>query len=118
MKTEKLEGVIETAYGTKLATAIKYSGEFETYEGAAEVKAANDLPSDEEVVAMRNTQRRNNARQKFMQAALDAAGIQKPTLDNSEAMRIKNIVDSLTSGPQPKTVEEATAIARAALGLA
>lgn len=121
MKTEKLDGVMESAYGKKLDTPIKYSGSFEAYENKPEVVAANDLPSDDEVVSFRNTQRRNAARQKFMQAALDAAGIAKPTLETSEELRIKAIVDSLTALPVDKggkTVEEATVIAKAALGIA
>jgi hypothetical protein len=113
MKTEKLTGTMETAYGKKLDTPIKYEGTFEAYENVGEVKAANDMPSDDEVVSFRNTQKRNNQRQKLMQEALDNAGIKKPTLENSEELRIKNIVDSLVA--KGKSVEEATATALAIL---
>jgi len=116
MKPEKLEGKMDKAYGQDLPKSLTYSGEFQVYENIGEVKSANDMPSDEEVVNFRNTQRRNNARQKFMQEALDTAGIKKPTLETSEELRIKNIVDSLVASG--KSAEEATTIAKAALGIA
>lgn len=113
MKTEKISGTMEKAYGSALAQPIPYEGTFEVYETSQEVRSANDMPSDEEVVNIRNQQRRNNARQKFMQAALDAAGIKKPTLDTSLELRIKNIVDSLVANGKSK--EKALEIAYAAL---
>ncbi len=106
---------MESAYGKKLPTPVNYTGTFESYENVGEIRSANDWPSDDEVVSFRNTQKRNNARQKFMQEALDKAGVVKPTLENSEELRVKNIVDSLVASG--KSVEEATAIARAALGV-
>ena len=116
MKTETLSGTMDKAYGQALPSPITYSGTFEVYENSGEVKAANDMPSDEEVVQFRNSQRRNNARQKFMTEALNKAGIVKPTLETSEELRIKNIVDSLVASGNG--VEEATTIAKAALGIA
>lgn len=115
MKTEKISGTMEKAYGSNLPSAIPYEGTFETYETVSEVRSANDMPNDEEVVTIRNQQRRNNARQKFMQAALDAAGVKKPTLDTSLELRVKNIVDSLVANG--KSREKALEIAFAALDL-
>jgi hypothetical protein len=115
MKTEKISGTMEKAYGSNLPTPIPYEGTFETYETVSEVRSANDMPNDEEVVTIRNQQRRNNARQKFMQAALDAAGVKKPTLDTSLELRVKNIVDSLVANGKSK--EKALEIAFAALDL-
>jgi hypothetical protein len=116
MKTETISGTMEKAYGQALPSPITYSGSFEVYENSQEVKSANDMPNDEEVVNFRNQQRRNNARQKFMQDALDKAGVVKPTLETSEELRIKNIVDSLVA--TGKTPEKAREIALMALGAA
>ena len=113
MKTEKLSGLIENAYGAKLDTPVKYDGNFEAYESGQEVRAANDMPSDDEVVSFRNSQRRAAARQRLMQEALDAAGIKKPTLENSAELRYKNIFDALKAAG--KSDSEADAIAKAAL---
>lgn len=115
MKTETLKGTIESAYGNKLASALTYTGTFEVYENIGEVQSANDMPSHDEVISFRNTQRRNNARQKFMQEALDKAGIVKPTLETSVDLRVKNIVDSLVASG--KSVEDATATAKQLLGI-
>lgn len=116
MKTETISGKMEKAYGQDLATPINYEGTFTTYENSDEVKSANDMPNDDEVVNFRNQQRRNNARQKFMQEALDKAGIKKPTLETSEELRIKNIVDSLVAAG--KSPEQALEIAKMALSAA
>lgn len=115
MKTETIKGTMEKAYGSPLAQPIPYEGTFDVYENIGEVRSANDMPNDEEVVTIRNQQKRNNARQKFMQAALDAAGIKKPTLESSLELRLKNIVDSLVANG--KSREKALEIAYAALDI-
>jgi hypothetical protein len=115
MKPEKISGTMEKAYGSALPSPIAYEGTFDVYENVSEVRSANDMPNDEEVVTIRNQQRRNNARQKFMQAALDAAGIKKPTLESSVELRLKNIVDSLVANG--KSREKALEIAYAALDI-
>lgn len=123
MKTEKLEGTIESAFGSKLPQALSYAGSFEAYENSSEVRAANDMPSDDEVVSFRNTQRRNNKRQALMTDALEAAAkawtgtgtnpYVKPTLETSEDLRFKVIYDALIAAG--KSAEEATNTAKAAL---
>lgn len=113
MKTEVLEGTIENAYGKKLDTPVNYKGEFQAYETAQEVRTANDMPSDDEVVSFRNQQKRAATRQKLMQDALDKAGIKKPTLENSPELRYKSIFDALVASG--KSTTEADAIAKAAL---
>lgn len=115
MKPETIKGTMEKAYGSALPKPIPYEGTFDVYENVQEVRSANDMPNDEEVVTIRNQQRRNNARQKFMQAALDAADIKKPTLESSVELRLKNIVDSLVANG--KSREKALEIAYAALDI-
>src|SRR5262249_6554957 len=127
MKTETLSGVIESAFGAKLPEPVKYSGSFDAYEKVDEVKSANDMPSDDEVVSFRNTQKRNNKRQQLMSDALESAAkaftaangdkvtnpYVKPTLESSADLRYKTIYDALIAAG--KSPEEAKNTAEAAL---
>lgn len=115
MKTMTFEAVAESAYGKKLASPIKYSGEYEAYLNMTEIMDKNDFPKDQEIVDFRNTQRKANARQKALQTALDAAGIIKPTLENDEQMRLQNMFKILVAAG--KSEAEAKAIAAATLGV-
>ena len=113
MKNERLSGTIENAYGKALKTPVKYDGPVSLYEKPEEVKEANDWPSNDEIVNYVNANRKANERQKSMKAALDAAGIQKPTLEDPEE-QFKQMVKILTTAGK----DEATAkqIANATLG--
>jgi hypothetical protein len=127
MKTETLKGTIESAFGVKLPSALEYNGSFESYENVGEVRSANDMPSDDEVVSFRNTQRRNNKRQALMTDALETASKKflaeggdkdknpyvKPTLETSPDLRFKVIYDALIAAG--KSEQEATETAKAAL---
>lgn len=93
MKTETFTATAESAYGKKLDTPIKYQVTFEKYENIGEVRTANDLFKDDEVVDVRNAQKKAAARAKFLQVALDAAGIVKPTLENDSQLRLKSMAD-------------------------
>lgn len=127
MKIETLSGSIETQFGAKLPQVLEYSGPVEVYETFAELVAAKDEPSNDEIVAFRNTQRKNNRRQGLMQESLEAASkafleaggdkdknpYVKPTLETSPALRYKVIYDALIAAK--KSHEEADATAKAAL---
>lgn len=115
MKTEKFSGTIENAYGQQLPAPVKFEGQFDAFETYAEIQAANELPSNDEVVSFVNTRRKNNARQKAMTQALEAAGIVKPTLETSPELRLKTIKDALVAAG--KSEAEAEAIAKASLGV-
>ncbi len=115
MKTVTFAAVAENAYGRKLQTPVKYSGEFLAYESIEEVRAGNDLLTDDEIVDFRNTQRKNNARQKSLQAALDAAGIVKPTLENDPQLRLKQMYTVLIASG--KSEAEARTLASTTLGV-
>jgi hypothetical protein len=115
MKTVKFSGVIENAYGKKLEAPITFEAEFEAFENKAEVEKANELLKDEEIVDFRNAQRKANARQKAMQAALDAAKIEKPTLENDPDLRLRKMYDIFVANGS--THEEARANAATALNL-
>lgn len=93
MKTETFKGTVESAYGNKLPTPVKFSGSFEAYvmpdgkgkekiaipvvEGADTI-ADGDVPTVADLYAYVNGLNKANARQKSMTAALDEAGITKP----------------------------------------
>lgn len=78
MKPEKFKGEVASAYGNQLPTAVKFEGEYQAFENYDELKTANELPSNDEVLQFVNAKRKNNARQKSMTDALEAAGISKP----------------------------------------
>lgn len=114
MKSETFKGTIESAYGNPLATALKFEGSFDAYETYEEAQTANDLPSRDEQVAFVNNKRKANARQKSMQAALDAAGISKPTLEDPQVQLRTMIKVLVASG---RSDAEATQLAEATLGV-
>jgi len=114
MKTEKFSGTIESAYGSTLPAAVKFDGTFEAYENYDEASKAQDLPSRDEQLALINNKRKANARQKSMQAALDAAGVSKPTLDDPQ-VQLKTIIKALVASGKDEAT--ATQIAEATLGV-
>lgn len=116
MKTEKFKGTMENAYGKPLPTPIAFAGEYDAFENLQEVKDKNEYPKDEEIVDFANNRRKAAARQKQMQAALDAAGIEKPTLDNDPQLQLKTVYKALIAAG--KSEAEARNIASATLGVA
>jgi len=115
MVTEKFSGTMESAYGATLDSAIKFEGEFTAFESYDELKTANEQPSNDELVVIVNNKRKANARQKSMTAALEAAGIAKPTLADP-AEQVRQLVKVLlASGKYNDT--QANAIAKQTLGL-
>ncbi len=112
MKAEPFSGTVENAYGEKLATPVKFTGTFQAYETAQEVKDAKDELSDEEIVTARNAQRKANARQKAMTEALEAAGISKPDPNSAEQIE-KTLVNTYLKAGLPK--EMATQFAAQAM---
>ena len=113
MKQETLSGTMENAYGKPLKTAVKYSGPVDLYETPEEVKSANDWPSNDEIVKSVNEARKANQRQKLMKSALDAAGIQKPTLEDPEVQFSSMLKILIAAGKDEATAKQ---IANATLG--
>lgn len=116
MKTEKFEGQIESAYGKTIEPALKYSGEFGRFENIDELRSRNEFPKDSEIVDMVNARRKANARQKAMTAALDAAGYEKPTLENDVQLQLRTVYKALVANG--KSEQEARDIASRTLGVA
>lgn len=116
-KTIDFTAVAEKAYKKTLETPIPYSGNYSAYTDIAEVRAANDMPSDAEVLKFRNTERKTKARQAALTAALDAAGIVKPTEENDDQLRLKNMFKTLMSSKR-YTEAQARELAATTLGVA
>jgi hypothetical protein len=115
MTKEKFSGTIENYYGKPLATALSYEAETDNFDGIDEVKSANEFPKDSEIVTFVNAKRKAVIRQRAMQAAVDAAGIVKPTLENDGQLRLKNVFKILVAGGTPEA--EARDIASTATGV-
>lgn len=112
-KNTTFKGVIENAYGKPLSTPIKYAGSFEELEKGDEIPA-KEQPSADDILSYVNNKRKANARQKEMQAALDAAGIAKPALGEDMEFTFNSMVKILVA--TGKTEEVARQMANANLG--
>lgn len=115
MKSEKFSGTIESAYGKPVSPALKFEGEYTAFENVDEVKSKNEFPSDDEVVNFVNNKRKANARQKSMQAALDAAGYEKPTLETDPQLQLRTLYKVFIAAN--KSEAEAKALASSTLGV-
>lgn len=105
MKAETFKGEVASAYGEVLPKAIPFSGSFDAFESYDEVKSANELPSNDEVLGFVNAKRKANARSKATIAALEAAGISKPDPNSPEVLK-SNMIKNLM---KMKSLDEATA---------
>lgn len=105
MKKETFAFTIETAYGNPVSPAINASADFDAFESIEEVRTKGEYPSDKEVLNFVNAKAKAAARAAATTKHLTDAGIQKPTLENSEELRYNTIVKALTAGG----IDEATA---------
>lgn len=113
MKTQKVSGTMENAYGEKLPKPIDYAGDAEVYETPAEVREKGDWPKDADIVSFVNDRRIAAARQSFMKAALDAAGVKKPTLEDPKVQFNTIVKAIMASGKDEATAKQ---LANASLG--
>jgi hypothetical protein len=114
MKTVKFTGTMENAYGKVLAEKLPFEGEFDAYENLDEVRAAGEYPKDSEILDFVNGKVKANARQKSMNAALQAAGISKPTLEDPQ-VQLATIIKALIAGGRDEAT--ATKLAEDTLGV-
>jgi hypothetical protein len=105
-----------TAYGKKLETPINYGYGWGAFESKEEAIAASAWLSDDDILKVVNIDRQANARQKALQAALDAAGIVRPTEENDDQLRLRNMFKTLMSSKR-YTEERAREVAADTLGL-
>ena len=116
MKNLKDTSVAYTIGGEPIATPVKYAFDYDAYETVEEIRAANDWLSDEEILKAVNAKRKNSARTKAQNAALDAAGIVKPTIETNDQLRLREMFKVLMSSKR-YTEEVARERAAAELGL-
>jgi len=112
-KTTTFKGVIENAYGKPLSAPIKYEGDFEELVKGDEIPA-KEVPDADELLAYANNKRKANARQKAMQVALTAAGIEKPEVGKDMEFTFREMVKILVA--TGKTEDVAKQMANANLG--
>lgn len=105
MENKTGQSVATTAYGKKLDSPLTYDYAWTTYKNYDELVAAKDELTNDEQVKVRNTERQNNARQKALQAALDAAGIVKPTAENDPQIGLRDMFKTLQTAKIPGTQE-------------
>lgn len=91
----------KTAHGKTLENPIPYEYDWTIYETEAEVVAAKDEMTLEEQRKARNAERANNARAKALQAALDKAGIVKPTAENDPQVGLRDMFKTLQTAKLP-----------------
>lgn len=94
MKTETFKGTVESAYGKVLPSPVSFSGSFEAFETFAEIQAAKEEPSNDDIVGIVNAKRKASARAAATTEALQAAGIAKPDVNSPDVIRA-NMVKSL-----------------------
>lgn len=114
MKTETFKGTIESAYSRTLPSKLTFSGSFDAYENVDELRRDNKYPSDEDIVSFVNAKEKANARQKAMNEALTAAGIEKPTMEDPQ-VQLATIIKALRASG--RTEEEAITLAESTLGV-
>lgn len=114
MVTEKFSGTMESAYGKTLPSKLTFSGTYEAFQSLEEVQAANEHPSNDEIVSFVNSKRKAAARQKSMNEALSAAGIEKPTLEDPQ-VQLQTIIKALRASGRSEA--EATKLAEDTLGV-
>lgn len=110
MKTETFSGNIENAWGKPVNPPLKFNGSYEAFTSIEELREKNEYPKDDEIVSFVNARRKANERQKVMNAALEAAGYEKPTLENDKGLQFRTMVKTLIAGG--KSEDEAKAIAQ------
>lgn len=115
MKKIKFTSNTDSAYGRPIGKTITYEGEFDAYENATEVRTANDMPSDDEVVTYRNGQRKAAANQARRLEVFNEMGIQKPTLENDVLLQLTTIYKTLVAAK--KTPAEARQLAMTTLNV-
>ncbi len=115
MKTEKFDGTVASAYGETLTKPVSFSGSFDAYETVDEIRAANDWPSDDDVIGFVNAKRKAAKRAAATTEALQAAGIEKPDPNTPENRRKRMIADFVAMKvPVEIATQQVDAILRAA----
>lgn len=113
MKIEAFKGTTSSAYGTALATPIKFAGSFEKLENLDECPREERLSPKDELQVI-NDARKATAVQKARTEALKAAGYEAPKIGEDMEFTFKSMVNILTKSG--KTEEVARQMANQNLG--
>lgn len=112
-KIVKKSAEVKTFNGQTLPEAIPFDYEYEELQKGDEIPA-KEQPDEDDLRTYVNTKRNSAARAKAQNEALNAAGIQKPTLEDPD-FRLKQMVKILTASGMDEATAETTA--RGALGM-
>lgn len=115
MKTVTFKATTETAYGKPLSEPIPYEGTYQAFTSLQEVRDVGEYPSNDEIVTMVNNKRKAAARSKALNAALEAAGYEKPTMENDVTLQLKTLYKVYIAAKKPH--DEARALAASTLGV-
>jgi hypothetical protein len=117
MVDQKETAVAKTAWTVTLPTPIAYEFKWKTYADDAEFLATpNAALTTEEQRKVRDNEAKNNARQQALALALKEAGYERPTAENNEQVRLKDMFKVLMTSKK-YTEAQAREIAANTLGL-
>lgn len=116
MEQKKGESVATTAWGEKLDKPVTYQYSWTAFENMSELRAANAYPSDDDVVKFVNAARQTSERQKAWAATMDALGKVKPTAENNEQVRLRDMYKVLMTSKR-YSESQARELAASTLGI-
>lgn len=131
MRTDSFKGKMSSWFGQDVKPPIAFSGTYEAFgpsepsstsqfteaDWAAtveEIRAANRYPSNEDIAGLVNDKNLAKARAAKMQVVANAAGLEKPTLEDPQ-IALKGFIKILEAQKIP--YEEAVQRAEAAIGV-
>jgi len=104
------------AYNKDLPNKVPFTFSWKIYENEAEMLAAGAQMTPKQQLKAINAAAKQTARQASLTAALDAAGIVRPTIENDDQLRLKNMYTVLMSSKR-YSEDEARELASNTLGI-
>lgn len=104
------------AYNRDLPEKVPFSFKWKIFENAEEMVAAGGQLTLKQQLKAVNAANKQTARQAALTEALEAAGIVRPTIENDDQLRLKNMFTVLMSSKR-YSEEEAREIASTNLGV-
>jgi len=106
----------QRAYNKDLPNKVPFTFTWKIYENEAEMLAAGAQMTPKQQLKAINAAAKQTARQASLTAALDAAGIVRPTIENDDQLRLKNMYTVLMSSKR-YSEDEARELASNTLGI-
>jgi len=104
------------AYNKDLPTAVPFTFKWKIFENEDELVAAGAQMSLKQQLKAVNAAAKQTARQASLTEALTAAGIERPTIENDDQLRLKNMYTVLMSSKR-YSEDEARELASNTLGI-